>query len=238
MDHRQVIQTLRARGVTSEQLPDNADEATVMRFLSEGALAASTPPESTPSPAGEGTPAPSDPPARNDNGNASGGGEGDKSDPPAAIPSTAQASQVPGSRPVGLPDGTIVVDKSTWDEVARQAREGAELAARSRDQERDDFLNTAIKAGKFPPSRKQHYFDAWKADPEGTRGLIESLQPGLVPVEARGTAGTGKDETVHAGDQSAYDNSWLTPAERARVNTAGKQQAGIEPTPLVIQGGD
>lgn len=227
MDHQQVIQTLRARGVTPEQLPDDADEARVMQFLQELPVAASTPsgestPETTPAETGE---APSEEERRG-------------SQPTAAIPSTAQASQIPGSTLPQLPDGTIMVDKETWEAVADQARQGAELAARTRDQERDIFLNEAIKAGKFPPSRKGHYLDAWKADPEGARGLIESLQPGLVPVEARGTAGTGKDEEVRAAESNSYDQTWLTPAERARVNLARGQQTGAEQPALVTQGGD
>lgn len=160
----------------------------------------------------------------------------EKKDEP--ITSTAEASRVPQSTALNLPDGTIVVDKATWEEVAGQAREGAALAAKTRDSERDDFLVGAIKAGKFPPSRRDHYLKAWDADPEGTRGLIDSLAPGLVPVEARGTAGTGQEETVQAGDLSAYDQGWLTAAERARIKKAGPQQAGEEPVPLVIQGGD
>jgi hypothetical protein len=69
--------------------------------------------------------------------------------------------------------------------------------------------------------------------------LIESLAPGLVPVEARGTAGTGKDETVTNGASTdAYDPSWLTSHERHRIKAAGKIQSGDVETPMVVQGGD
>jgi hypothetical protein len=202
-------------GLTAEQLPDDASDEAVSQVVVKALLASE----------GE-----------------SGSGEnkdGDKESHTTAITSTEEAGRIPTAAKVNLPDGTIVVDKATWDEVAGQARQGAELAARTRDSERDEFLNSAIKAGKFPPSRKEHYLSAWKADPEGTKGLIESLAPGLVPVEARGTAGTGKDETVDGGvSAQAYDPSWLTTSERHRIKAAGQIHNGDVPTPMVVQGGD
>jgi hypothetical protein len=65
------------------------------------------------------------------------------------------------------------------------------------------------------------------------------LAVGLIPVEARGTAGTGKEEQVAAMEASSYDQSWLTPAERARIKAANATYAGEAPAPMqVIQGGD
>lgn len=208
------IKALREKfGLTAEQLPDDADEA-VVRIL-----ALTSPP--------------------NDKGDSGENKDGDKESHTTAITSTEEAGRIPTSAAVNLPEGTIVVDKATWEEVAGQARQGAELAARTRDTERDEFLNNAIKAGKFPPSRKEHYLSAWKVDPEGTRGLIDSLAPGLVPVEARGTAGTGKNEVVESGvSAQAYDPSWLTVHERHRIKTAAQIQNGDVAQPMVIQGGD
>ena len=210
------IKALRERlGLTVEQLPDDADAA-VIKLLA-----------SAPSPNGDSVSGSSE------------NKDGDKESHTTAITSTEEAGRIPTAAAVNLPEGTIVVDKATWEEVAGQARQGAELAARTRDSERDDFLNNAIKAGKFPPSRKAHYLSAWNGDPEGTRGLIDSLAPGLVPVEARGTAGTGKEETVTSDvNAQAYDPSWLTAHERHRINTAGEIHAGKVATPMVVQGGD
>jgi hypothetical protein len=224
---------VRARhGLTPEQLPDDADDATVVRVVIQAASARS---ETTP-PA---EPAPTPPAPEGDDGeNGDDEGNGDEEVTSHGIQSTAAASRIPGSSPIQLPEGTIVVDKATWEAVADQARQGAELAAKTRDTERDTFLNTAIKAGKFPPSRKSHYLKAWDADAEGTRGLIDSLAVGLVPVEARGTAGTGQMESVQATDASAYEQSWLTPAERHRVKIAQDQASGEMQIPAVVQGGD
>ncbi len=214
-------------GLTPEQLPDDADDATVARVVIQASSASPSAPEKKEE-------------TKPETAAASAEGNGNGARPPAeAITSTEEAGRIPQSNAMQLPEGTIVVDKATWEEVAGQARQGAELAAKTRDTERDNFIVTAIKAGKFPPSRKEHYLKAWKADPEGTRGLIDSLAPGLVPVEARGTAGTGKDETVEgAAAASAYDEGWLTAAERHRIKSTGPIQAGNVPTPMIVQGGD
>jgi hypothetical protein len=211
-------------GLTPEQLPDDADDATVARVVIQASSASPAVPAEGEKPA-EGT-APVE-------------GKGNGKVAATGITSTEEAGRVPQTTAMTLPDGTIMVDKATWDEVAGQARQGAELAARTRDTERDEYLNHAIKAGKFPPSRKEHWLTAWKADPEGTRGVIESLAPGLVPVEARGTAGTGKNESI-AGVTSpdVYDQSWLTPAERHRVKSSAAMQQGDVAAPMIVQGGD
>jgi hypothetical protein len=227
---------LRGRlNLTPEQLPDDADDATVTRVVIQAASARPETPPAEPAPA---PPAPDEGGDGGDGGDEGDEGGGEESRTRTGIQSTAAASRIPGSSPIQLPEGTIVVDKATWEAVADQARQGAELAAKTRDTERDSFLNTAIKAGKFPPSRKTHYLKAWDADPEGTRGLIDSLAVGLVPVEARGTAGTGQVESAQAADASAYEQSWLTPAERQRVKIAQGQTTGEVQTPAVVQGGD
>jgi len=229
MDPARIRAIRAALGLTEEQLPDTADDATVTRVLSTAELNAAAPSGATPAGQGETPPAgeqhenePTTPPSQYP--------EGTSGQP---IANATGEAQVPGARPLQLPEGTIVVDRETWETVARQASEGAALAASTRDQERDRFLNDAIKAGKFPPSRRQHYLDAWTADAEGTRGLIDSLQPGLVPVEARGTA-TAPNEQERIAAEGTYDQSWLTPAERSRVERAAKQDG----TALVVQGGD
>jgi hypothetical protein len=52
----------------------------------------------------------------------------------------------------------------------------------------------AMDEGRFAPSRREHYLQAWERDPEGTRHLLTAkaedggLAPNLVPVQARGTS--------------------------------------------------
>lgn len=173
------IALLRARlGLSETELPDDADDAVIMRVL---ATENSSEPDPSPSP-------------------------DDEDDDDEEVAPAASAPQIP--------EGMVLVDAAAWSEVRQQAQAGAGVAARLSENERDQFLDEAVKAGKFPPSRREHYLAAWVADPTGTRALVDSLSPGLVPVSARGTAG-GNSQTA-----SDYDPQWLSPRERVSIATA------------------
>lgn len=112
---------------------------------------------------------------------------GDASQPKAGQP-TASAKAVPG---------TMTIDASAWNErEVRIKRLEAEAAKRARE-ERDQVIAAAVQAGKFAPSRKEHWARLWDADPEGTRQVLAGLQANVVPVEATGYAG-GEDEEFNA----------------------------------------
>lgn len=129
-----------------------------------------------------------------------------------------------------IPEGMVLVDAEIFEQVRQQAQQGAAVASRLGEQERDHFLDDAIRAGKFPPSRREHYLAAWTGDAEGTRALVASLSPGLVPTTARGTAGASSTQAA-----IDYDKNWLTPAERSRVEASGNNSSHRE---MVTQGGD
>ena len=90
--------------------------------------------------------------------------------------------------------GVVTMDAS----MVQQFREGmvraSALATRLESRDRDTAITAAITAGKFPPSRREHYEAMWTADPTGTRELIDSLAAGLVPVTASGYAGDVEPE--------------------------------------------
>lgn len=93
-----------------------------------------------------------------------------------------------GEAPEAAADGTVRVDAATWAETQRQAREGAAARAEQRTERREALLSDAVKAGKFPPSRIDHYRKLHSADAKGTEKLIADLAAGTVPVTERGTA--------------------------------------------------
>jgi hypothetical protein len=64
----------------------------------------------------------------------------------------------------------------------------------------EQVLDAAIKAGKFPPARREHWQRLWAADPDGTKATIGQLAAGVIPMTAAGYAGVG-DET---GDDLLY----------------------------------
>lgn len=122
-----------------------------------------------------------------------------------------QAAQVPPVSPVppkkkedegeGVPNldestlrqlqaaGAVVVDKSILQELQERGRKGDAAYAMLQQRDRDTILEGAIKAGKFPPSRREHWQKLYDADPDGTRAQIDRLAAGLVPTGPLGIAG-------------------------------------------------
>lgn len=71
----------------------------------------------------------------------------------------------------------------------------------------EHVLDRAIQAGKFPPSRRQHYRMLLARDPKGTRKLIARLAA---------VAGVSEPEP-----DDGYDPAWLSSGERQRIAAAG-----------------
>lgn len=90
---------------------------------------------------------------------------------------------------VELPEGLVAIDAETLTGLQVAAAAGLAADTRLRTQDRDNAILAAVKAGKIPPARRDHYAAAWDADPEGTAQVLASLAPGLVPVSAQGYAG-------------------------------------------------
>lgn len=125
-------------------------------------------------------------------------------------PATAATSEDPGvqagashrqERP--LPPGTVVVDESTLEQLRQDARQGVEARAQQRREARDRTLDDAIKAGKFPPARRDHWAAYWDTDEEGARQALASLADGLVPVADLGEPGGEPDASAAANAE--YD---------------------------------
>jgi hypothetical protein len=90
---------------------------------------------------------------------------------------------------------TIVIDASVWTDMQNRIKRGEEARRVQLETERDTTLTAAMAAGKFPPARLTQWQKVWASDPEGTRDLIASLTPGLVPVS----------EIGYPGDPDAYN---------------------------------
>lgn len=140
--------------------------------------------------------------------------EGDKPEEPEAEADKPEADAEPEKvdepEPVAA-SGTRTVDSGAWDELQRQAKAGAEARERQVEDERERLLNDAVKAGKFPPARKDHWRTLLKQDEEGTKQVIASLAEGLIPVDERGTAPSAETTAEQ------YPSDWLSPAELARA---------------------
>jgi hypothetical protein len=92
-----------------------------------------------------------------------------------------------------LPEGVVAIDEATLNELRRNASLGAQAAERQRVSDRDRVIDAAIGDGRIPPARKDHWVKAWEADPDGAKGTLASLEPGLVPVVMAGSTGSGEE---------------------------------------------
>ncbi len=77
-------------------------------------------------------------------------------------------------------------------------------------QARNELIDGAIAAGKFPESRRKNYEALFDTNPDYAKQLIAKLAAG-VPAQA----------AMERSD--SYDTSWLSPVERSRITAA---QAG------------
>lgn len=123
--------------------------------------------------------------------------------PPAVDPAAAppfDADPAPADPPAPPADGVVQVDAAKWAEVQAAAAAGAQAAKQLRDQARDAYLTDAVKAGKFPPARREHYRAMFDADEVGARALVDGLAAGLVPTVAAGhsddAAETAEDDAL------------------------------------------
>lgn len=119
---------------------------------------------------------------------------------------TAQPAEAPETdAEVVIPEGMVLVDAATIAELRNGVAAATGLVERQRKADQDAILDNAIRAGKFPKSRRDHYAVALSADPEGTKSLIDSLEPGLVPVGEQGEQG---EEVAASAETSAYPSGW------------------------------
>jgi hypothetical protein len=102
-----------------------------------------------------------------------------------------------------LPPGTVAVDEAVLADLREKAEQGVAARARQLTEDRDHAIEEAIKAGKTLPARRDHWKQAWAADPEGTRQALASLPAGLVPLEDVGEP--GGEPSAAADDGSEFD---------------------------------
>lgn len=131
----------------------------------------------------------------------------EQADPTPAQPAESTAAADPAPEPVAarLPDGVVAIDSITLAELQAAARRGDEARAEQERTAREATVNAAVLDGRIPAARAEHWRAQLAADP-GAADTLAGLQPGLVPVEAKGHDG---NPTAQA-DPAAGDDYWLT----------------------------
>jgi hypothetical protein len=136
-----------------------------------------------------------------------GEGEEQESETPPATPPPDPAPETPAPT-ASVPDGYQLVDAAAWAEMQRTHQAMQEQVRAQATQDRDQFLRTAVREGRFPPASLTTYQAMWDGDPKGTKEFVLKLAAGTVPVEARAV-----DEIEDDGDPAVP--SWMYPAASA-----------------------
>lgn len=160
-------------------------------------------PQTTPSPDQEPSPAPAESPA-----------------PPQTTPENAPTTASAGK----LPDGVVMIDKDTLDQLKASAEKGKTVYDAQIKAGREAVVDSAIMAGKFPPASRNKYLQLMETDPDGTKNFIDKLEAGLIPVSERGTDGQPEVAASNTTKGPAYPDEWLTAAERRRRDAALAEQ--------------
>lgn len=90
------------------------------------------------------------------------------------------------------PAGVVQLDQAQYEDLQAAAKEGREARAQQVADQRALTVDAAVKDGRIPPARREHWVAQLAADP-GAVEVLNGLQPGTIPVAAAGYTG-GVDE--------------------------------------------
>ncbi|WP_158170967.1 head maturation protease, ClpP-related [Rhodococcus sp. JT-3] len=108
-----------------------------------------------------------------------------------------------GATTARLPEGVVAVDADQFAALQAQAARGAAAAERQESEDRVRLVDDAIRAGKFPTAKREHWLNYLKADPKGGREVLASLAEGLIPVGE--SIGHAQEHETTVSDESLDD---------------------------------
>jgi hypothetical protein len=106
--------------------------------------------------------------------------------------------------------GGVVVDQATLDGLKADAQAGREARETQITASRESFIDEAIKTGKFPPARREHFVSLMAADETGTREYIDKLEAGVIPVDEIRGSGKADEHT-----DTATTTGWFSQLQEA-----------------------
>jgi ATP-dependent protease ClpP protease subunit len=118
---------------------------------------------------------------------------GPPTDPPADAPADQPPPPVIPAAPTA---GVIELEATQYAALRQAAMRGEEAWRKMREVECEQVLDAAIKAGKFPPARRDHWKALWAADPDGTKAQIDRLAANVIPLSEAGYAGVGAEGEI------------------------------------------
>jgi ATP-dependent protease ClpP protease subunit len=102
--------------------------------------------------------------------------------------------------------GKVAVSQTLLDELKANAAAGAAARTKQLEDERDEAVEAAVKAGKISRDRAPAWTTAWDKDPEGTKADLDSLEarfPVAKPNGYAGSDGSDGEATAAITDEEA-----------------------------------
>jgi hypothetical protein len=110
-----------------------------------------------------------------------------------------EASSFLSGDPVPV-SATVTLDRAAYDHMKRGADLAIQLSADSSAARISETVEAAVNDGRIPPARREHWSNALTADFDGNKAVLDGLEKGLIPLEARGTGGPGAEgDDLEAG---------------------------------------
>jgi len=156
-------------------------------------------------------------------------------DPPATQQEPEQEPvAAAGSQQLRLPEGTVLVDKTMWEQTQAGLTKTSTFIAKQEARDRENLVSAAIADGRIPPARKDHWVKYLETDPSGVETLA-ALAKGMVPVDERGHAHDMSDSnpTNAAADLetvSGWSESIFPEVKRQRQEEAAAAAGGASRT--------
>jgi hypothetical protein len=129
------------------------------------------------------------------------------SDPPTDPPEGDPAAALPPKVPTAASGDAILLDPAQYNTLRVAAARGEDAWRKMREAECGAVLDAAIKAGKFPPARREHYEKLWAADPDGTKDMVANLASNVIPVMSSGYPGVGDESEQDLVYAAMYPDS-------------------------------
>jgi hypothetical protein len=101
-----------------------------------------------------------------------------------------------------LPEGVVTVEQQILDQLNQDAASGREAVARETAQRLSQLVDDAVRDGRIPPARREHWLNSLKTDEAGFAPVLAGLATGTVPLESAGYTG-GIDE---GAQDSAFES--------------------------------
>lgn len=92
-----------------------------------------------------------------------------------------------GSAAATLPDGTVAIEKGTLEDLQAKAALGVQAREQQLAEHRASVVSAAVRDGRIPPTRAEHWVAQLKADP-GAEQVLAGLAKGVVNVVEIGHA--------------------------------------------------